>query len=261
MLSTPQPSAEVSPRSIRRFRIRGTIDAASTRSAFEANTGAFIGIPHFVNGEAARALYRELRACDAWGLRICDGERMMGLSPEAYGRASAKERAAFTARAYAAAQSGFAFMREELWPANERAVGPLTRYVGETAEAHTLTTFLSFLRGAVFSTFVSAVFGVRSVMLLRLTVECYRPGHFFAFTKGAPPDARFGFCFDLTPTWISEWGGLLEFCNSCGGLAQTYVPRFNWITLYALSEPRGISLVAPFARGARYSVVGQLADG
>jgi hypothetical protein len=103
------------------------------------------------------------------------------------------------------------------------------------------------------------VLGVTSVELLRVTVERYKPGHFFGFTAGSPPEAQFGFCFDLTPSWVSEWGGLLEICSFSGGLECTYLPRFNCMAFYGLWKSRGISCVAPFAREARYAIVGQLA--
>jgi SM-20-related protein len=259
MLTTSEHHSDATARRDRAFRIRATVDIESTRTVFGED--GRVSVPHFVNGESARALYRELCECDSWGLRICDGERMAGLPPKAYADASTKERTAYMAKAYTAAQSGFAFMREELWPVTDGAPDLVTKYVGATGTGQALAGYLHFVRAAEFSNFVREVFGVRSVTLVRLTVECYKSGHFFGFTKGAPPDAEFGFCFDLTPSWISEWGGLLEFCTFSGGLAQTYMPRFNCITLYRLSKSRGISFVTPFARRARYSIVGQLADG
>jgi hypothetical protein len=243
------------------FRIRATIDSASARAKFSAGETAHVRCSHFVNGEAARALYRELRDNECWGLKVCDGQRVMGVRPESYRTCTAKERSAHLALAYTAAQSGFAYIREELWPLSYGWSDAARLHGSATGIGPALTSFAKFAGGPEFAHFLAEVLGVESTVLLRLAAERYRPGQFFGFTKGAPPDAKFGVCWDLTPSWIAEWGGLLEFCDFGGAHVQTYVPRFNSITLYGLWKSRGISCVAPFSRRVRYCLVGYLGAG
>jgi SM-20-related protein len=252
----PLHAATATPQ--RMFRIRHATRADEIRVQFEAGHRDYVRVPHFLNGEDARVLYRELARCDSWGLKLCDGRRVLGLPPIEYASADARARSKHAARAYRAAQHGFAFLREELWGVDAESDARST-FQPAPPVSPVLREFLLFLHGATFSAFASRVFGVRSVEVVRVTVERYQPGHFSGFTAASPATAHFGFCFDVTPAWVCEWGGLFELCSFGGGLECTYLPRFNCMTLFGLSRSCGISWVAPFAKQARYAIVGQLA--
>jgi Rps23 Pro-64 3,4-dihydroxylase Tpa1-like proline 4-hydroxylase len=69
---------------------------------------------------------------------------------------------------------------------------------------------------------------------------------------------RAAYVFNLTPRWQPDWGGQLQFIGPDGHVAEAWVPRFNALNVFAVPQPHAVSIVAPFAVGARYSVTGWL---
>ena len=63
---------------------------------------------------------------------------------------------------------------------------------------------------------------------------------------------------NLTPAWRAEWGGVLEFLDADGHVAEGYVPSFNALNLFAVPQLHHVSHIAPFARGPRLSITGWL---
>ncbi|MBX9747268.1 MAG: hypothetical protein K2X34_10220, partial [Hyphomonadaceae bacterium] len=43
-----------------------------------------------------------------------------------------------------------------------------------------------------------------------------------------------------------------------GHIAEAYTPRWNALNILKVPQPHAVSVVAPFAHGARYSITGWL---
>ena len=223
-------------------------EVTSAGVAFRKNQRGHIRIGRMIRQDVALALREWLEQQRSWELRLSDGQRILGLSAADYRACSVADLREFTEIAYSAARHGFAFLREELASVNLRDRG-LRGPLGEVLDC--LGT-REFKRG------IATIVGSHSVELVRLGLERYRCGHFYAFTCGAPNDAQIGFSLDLTDAWPAVWGGLLQFADFLGSVEYGYVPDFNTLVIYDLQKPRSISYVAPLTQSVRYSLVGQL---
>ena len=89
----------------------------------------------------------------------------------------------------------------------------------------------------------------------------YRCGHFLTRHDDSllGKKRRFAYVFGLTSGWRPEWGGLLQF-NSGEKIAETMVPTFNSLCLFAVPQQHSVSFVAPYAGADRLSVTGWLFD-
>lgn len=226
--------------------------AADANTLFVDCDRRHVRVPHFINESAVRRLHRWLKEANSWGLTLSDGDRILGLAPTEYRSCRSNRLEECTAVAYSAARKGFAFIREELWDGKRNESM-------KSICSDPMLAFRELIGSTTFKQYIATVVGQKEVELVRLTVERYACGHFFAFTSGAPADAEIGFSFDLTETWVSEWGGLLEFCDFFGSVECGYLPEFNTLTVYDLAKSRGISFVSPLSRRDRYLIVGQMA--
>jgi SM-20-related protein len=236
----------------RNFRVRADAMARTPTAKTEFDRRGHSHIRNVLNGESARALYRWLRDDASWGLKLCNGERVLGVPPSEYSRCTSSDLRGFADIAYTAARLGFAFMREEIWCSS-------ATMQGYPEGGHVVAPLLDLLNSDELQKLIVAVTGYVSTRLLKVAIERHKPGHFCTFNNGSSPSARLGVRLDLTPAWQVDWGGLCEFTNFFGAVDAAYRPEFNSLTIYSLSRPQGISFVAPFARAARYTVVCQLA--
>jgi len=128
---------------------------------------------------------------------------------------------------------------------------PLTRLW----ECFNSRRFLSFIRN---------ITAIPEINRVDFHLMRHRPGHFLAYQAVPPVTAgwcgnpRAGFIFNLTPEWMVEWGGLLEFHANNGALVEAYMPSFNALDIFTYPQGHWISAVAPFAAGQRLTIAGRL---
>jgi SM-20-related protein len=91
----------------------------------------------------------------------------------------------------------------------------------------------------------------------------YRPGHFLTSHDDELPEFRriAAFVLNLTPKWSADLGGLLMFTDDDGHVAEAFTPKFNTLSFFRVPQPHAVSVVAPFAEGARHAVTGWLRHG
>jgi SM-20-related protein len=63
---------------------------------------------------------------------------------------------------------------------------------------------------------------------------------------------------NFTPAWKSDWGGLLQFIDEDGHVAEAYAPAFNALNILRVPQKHAVSYVTPFAGAGRYSITGWL---
>ena len=66
------------------------------------------------------------------------------------------------------------------------------------------------------------------------------------------------YVINLTRDWEADWGGLLQFLGPDGEVTETFMPRFNTISMFRVPADHCVSPVANFAPGARYAITGWL---
>ncbi len=69
---------------------------------------------------------------------------------------------------------------------------------------------------------------------------------------------RAAYVLSLTPEWRAEWGGVLEFLDADGHIAEGYVPCFNALNVFLVPQLHHVSCVAAFAAAPRLSLTGWL---
>jgi Rps23 Pro-64 3,4-dihydroxylase Tpa1-like proline 4-hydroxylase len=93
-----------------------------------------------------------------------------------------------------------------------------------------------------------------------MSASSYQPGHFYSFHQDKPREGeQLGtVVFYLTPRWMHQWGGLLQFRNAKGDIEEAFHPRFNSMSVILNSQEHAVGCVAPFAAEPRYSITGKL---
>jgi SM-20-related protein len=66
------------------------------------------------------------------------------------------------------------------------------------------------------------------------------------------------YVINLTRDWCADWGGLLQFLGPEGEVTDTFMPRYNTISMFRVPADHCVSPVASFAPGARYAITGWL---
>jgi Rps23 Pro-64 3,4-dihydroxylase Tpa1-like proline 4-hydroxylase len=213
-----------------------------------------VHLPDFLVAPAAEQVYRYLAHGAQWSLVLHDGTCVREATPEQrrHGdEAWEREMAAF---AYARAREGFEFLYEHRGVADD----PRER----AADPSPLARFVDFLNSPPFLEFARCLTGQSDIVRADAQATRYRPGDFLTqhddFDKTGRKHRRAAYVFNLTPRWLADWGGQLQFIGPDGHVDEAYVPRFNALNVFAVPQPHSVSIVAPFAVGARYSVTGWL---
>ena len=234
------------------FAMNPALDPAASAPAF-ASRGR-VHLPDFLLKEAAEQVYRYLAQGAQWSLVLHDGSHVREATPEQRRHADEiweREMAAF---AYARAREGFEFLYEHRSVADD----PRER----AADPSPLARFVDFVNSPPFLEFARRLTGFPDIVRADAQATRYRPGDFLTqhddFDKTGRKDRRAAYVFNLTPRWLADWGGQLQFIGPDGHVMEAYVPRFNALNVFAVPQPHAVSIVAPFAVGARYSVTGWL---
>ncbi len=66
------------------------------------------------------------------------------------------------------------------------------------------------------------------------------------------------YVLNLTPAWQEDWGGALILNSKQPRHAQALFPSFNALNVFQVPQRHSVSLVAPFANEARFSITGWL---
>ena len=86
----------------------------------------------------------------------------------------------------------------------------------------------------------------------------YRPGHFLRlhFDEDETEGRLYAYVLNLSRDWQADWGGLLQFIDPDGAVADTFLPRWNTLSLFAVPRGHAVSLVTPWAGADRLAITG-----
>lgn len=121
-----------------------------------------------------------------------------------------------------------------------------------------LHTFLEFLNSPGLLDIIKRITGITSIIKADAQATRYLPGHFLkqhndhARTEGR----EIAYVLNLTQSWQSDWGGLLQFLDESGQVIDVLAPRHNTLNLFRVPTPHCVSYVAPYARQPRLSITG-----
>lgn len=210
-----------------------------------------VHVPGFFRPEKADGIFE---ACRQAGYKLVfKGER--GDYELAEGDIAALDpgqRAGLLGAIHAQASTGFEYLYDSFRLSDVAEGGGLT--AGALADLYAWLNSSSAL-GAF-----RAMTGDERIRYADAQLTRYRPGHFLTEHDDRHPDKHrlYAYVINLTPAWRVDWGGLLVFLADDGHVAEAYAPRWNAINLFKVPQPHSVSVVAPFARGARHSITGWL---
>lgn len=208
-----------------------------------------VQIPGFLQPAAAEALEAELSARVPWQL----AERSEG-EPRTSGRGPCPDDAALAAilaRSHARAAAGdyqFAYDSYMLVRAAREGWDP-------GLLVHRL---LPFFNSGQCLGFIRALTG--DAGLHRMVAQCtrYRPGQFLMPHNDmeAAQGRRYAFVINLSRDWRPDWGGQLQFLDEDGAIVETFLPRWNSLSLFRVPQTHQVTPVAPWAARPRHAVTG-----
>lgn len=209
-----------------------------------------VQIQNFLQPDAAEKLRDCLQHEVPWTL----AERSTGTSrtipaPQ-YASMTAEERQALLDGSYGAARGRFQFAYDSYMMVKAAQEG---RDPGLL-----LHVVLQFLNSPEFLEFARWFSGEPRIHAVNAQATRYRPGHFL--TRHDDEDVQEGrvcaYVINLTPRWDPDWGGLLQFLGPEGGVSETFLPRWNSLSLLRVPQPHSVSLVAPWAGEDRLAITG-----
>ncbi len=207
-----------------------------------------VQIPDFLQVSAANAFAEELAARIPWQL----AERSDGHShttprgaypdPETFAR--------LLERGYARAAESYQFAYDSymLVKAAHEGWDP-------TLLVHGLLRFLNTEDYIQFARYLGD-----DLTITHTTAQCtrYRPGHYLMphddtdETEGR----RYAFVINLSRDWRPDWGGQLQFLDTAGNVLETFMPRWNSLSLFRVPQRHQVTFVAPWAAHPRHAVTG-----
>lgn len=207
-----------------------------------------VQVPGFLQAAAADALAAELEQRVPWHL----AERVTGTSRTSPRGAYPDEgaHAATLREAYALAGDRYQFAYDSYM---------LVKAAMEGWDPELLVhRVLQFFNGPQFLAF--ARYLGADPALTHVTAQCtrYRPGHFLMphEDQDVEEGRRFAFVVNLTRDWRPDWGGQLQFLDADGAVTETFLPRWNSLSLFRVPQRHQVTLVAPWAAHPRHAITG-----
>ncbi len=232
------------------LRIQPVHDLALYRRLFQKS--GRIHIPAFLEPDSANRLHKALAEFAGWKLFVNHADMTAELGAQELMAIGQTQREELFARIQADARRGFQFQY-------------LYHLLSEQGEAYAgadarLAELTAFLNSTAFLAFARAVSGADDIAFADGQISRYEPGHFLTRHNDlrANTRRRLAYVINLTPQWRAEWGGVLEFLDEDGHVAEGYVPAFNAINLFRVPQMHHVSSVVSFAGGPRLSVTGWL---
>jgi len=211
-------------------------------------------IEGFLEEPAAAALHDCLAREVPWSLAFNEGGSPRTLAPDALRALGPAERAALARRIHAEAASGYQFMYH--------CYMMVSSYLEGRDRHLPLHRVLEFLNGEPFLGFARALTGVPGLRRADAQATCYLPGDFLKRHTDADSGTgrRFAYVIGLTRGWQADWGGQLQFLDDDGGVVESFLPRWNTLSIFRVPTPHAVSFVAPYAQAPRLSITGWLLD-
>jgi SM-20-related protein len=207
-----------------------------------------VQIPDFLQPAAAEAFARELAERVPWQL----AERSEGVSRTSPRGAypDDAEYARTLQRGYARAADSYQFAYDSYM---------LVKASKEDWDPELLVrSTLHFLNTPEFIDFARDLGNDASIT--HVTAQCtrYRPGHYLMPHEDLDEDEgrRCAFVINLSREWRPDWGGQLQFLQADGGVIESFLPRWNSLSLFRVPQRHQVTLVVPWASQPRHAITG-----
>jgi len=210
-----------------------------------------IHIPDLLTAQSAAGIFSALASQTQWQLSLNVGQRHVDVAHDQLMLMPPDKRELLTRAMREQSRHGFQYVFEnyplfDLYQAGERE--------------HPLMGVHEFLNSPDFLQFARDVTGFADIAFADSQATRYLPGHFLTEHDDDVAGKRrlAAYVLGFTPQWRADWGGILQFIDADGHIAEGYVPRFNVLNLFRVPQKHNVSYVAPAAAAARYSITGWL---
>ena len=208
-----------------------------------------VQIRDLLTDSSARTLSHKLQNETRWTVTFNDGEKKCEV--EQY---DGNLRCRLTYAAWERARTNFQYIYERhalSW--NREPYPELEHYYAGVVEFLNAPEFLNLMR---------EITGIPEIAWTDGQATLYRPGDFLTVHDDDSRLAKrlVAYVLNMTPVWRSDLGGVLEFIDDRGNIAEGYVPAFNVLNIFRVPARHAVSAVTPFG-GLRYAITGWLHAG
>ena len=210
-------------------------------------------IPDILAPEPAGKLENCLRNEVPWGLAYMENGAGHTLSAEELRQMTPDAWRTLMINVQTTAQQGYQFLFNSY---------PMVSAWKERRDPHLfLHRFFEFLNSAPMIEFARRVTGHRDIMKADAQATRYLPGHYLRrhndYEEKTPTDVRrAAYVFNLGRGWQADWGGQLQFLGEDDTVTESWLPRYNHLSLFAVPVFHSVSCVAPYATSPRLAITG-----
>lgn len=121
-----------------------------------------------------------------------------------------------------------------------------------------LHSVVPFFNGPQFLEFIRWFGSDPQLNMVGAQATRYRPGQFLRLhdDKHVDEGRRYAYVLNLSRDWEADWGGLLQFVDARGNVVDSFVPRYNSLSLFKVPFGHIVTPVTPWAGGPRLSITG-----
>jgi Rps23 Pro-64 3,4-dihydroxylase Tpa1-like proline 4-hydroxylase len=230
--------------------MRSGLDRERARAVF-SRVGR-VHISEFFPQEVADAISTTLVEKTVWQLSLNSGERHIDVAADEFERLPESERNKLLDSVHRGARAGFQYIFNN-FPVYDCYTAGLDR-------DHYLMRVCEFLNSPDFLEFSRFVTGMPDIAFADAQATLYKPGHFLTEhdDRVEGKNRRAAYVLSFTRDWKPDWGGVLEFIDADGHVAEGYAPKFNALNLIRVPQRHAVSYVVPWAAVGRYSITGWL---
>lgn len=225
-----------------------TLDVAALAEEFSRNRR--IQIPDVLVPEAAEELHRCLAKQVPWGVAYIDGEEYKILTADKIAAFTLADWSDLNRRVQTRGGSQFQFLYNSYMM--------ISAYKERRDPGLALHGMVEWINSPAFIQLLRSVTGAGNIMAADAQATRYVAGHFLKKHNDQVNHQyrEVAYVLNLTKDWQADWGGLLQFMDEDGRVTETYMPRFNSLTLFRVPMWHCVSYVSPAAAGARYAITG-----
>lgn len=208
----------------------------------------------FLDPVAADGLHACLAGQVPWGLAYIEGGQPRTLPFDRLRALTPQQRAELGARIQAEARAGYQFMYHNYMM--------VSAYLDGRDPQLPLHRVLEYLNAEPFLEFARRLTGVPQLRRANAQATCYLPGDFLKYHTDADSSEgrRFAYVINLTRGWQADWGGLLQFLDDDGAVVETFLPRWNSLSIFRVPTAHCVSQVTGWAAAPRLAITGWLLD-
>ena len=214
--------------------------------------GGRIRVPGAFAPQTATALHDELANSSLWCRTFRQDKVERNLSADQLANLEPRYLAAFEKMAWAGPDDGFRFLYDAIHTSDDGAL--------RLARGTLVDTLLDRLNTPDQLEILRSLAANDRINRLSLFATRYQPGHFLTVHDDGHGDNKrvVAVVLNLSPRWLADWGGLLQFHDDGGDIAGAFTPAFNTLHLFTVPQRHSVSVIAPFAPAPRLSLAGWL---